>query len=84
MDAETRKLLKQAVDIASREAVANGRMDLDPESLTRRAWEADEQGFPEIGDALRKLRDDVVNHLLGEGWSLDRIEQAFYRTQTRR
>jgi hypothetical protein len=48
-------------------------------SLSKFAAEAEEKGFDEIAEAIRKFRDSVVNVMLGEGISLDRIERAAYR-----
>lgn len=79
MNGEQRETLKKLVDAATRDRVDRGYGDCDPESLTIKADEADVQGYPEIAEALRNFRDKVVNPLLGEGWTLDRIEQAAMR-----
>lgn len=76
MDKEIREYLKYKLDQIARERAEKGWMDCDPESLTRRAIEAEELGYDEIAEALINFRDKVVNRLLGEGWTLDRIEQA--------
>lgn len=76
MNKQERELLRKAVDEKARERVAKGYGDCDPESLTRRANEAYDLGYDEIGDALSHFRDKIVNPLLGEGWTLERIEQA--------
>ena len=78
MDRETRELLKAQLDKAARERVKRGYLDCDPESLTRRALEAQDLGYDEIAQALINFRDKVVNVLLGEGWTLERIEQAAF------
>lgn len=82
MDKEIRDYLRSEVSKRSKERADNGFLDCDPESLTRRANEAYDLGLDEIGDALSRFRDLVVNQLLGEGWTLDRIEQAAYRHWT--
>lgn len=76
MDAQTRNYLKSRIDAETRIRVERGRGDVDPENLTRRALEAEELGYDEIAQALRNFRDKVVNPLLAEGWSLERIENA--------
>lgn len=79
MNAADRKALRMAVDRAARERAESGYMDCDPETLTTRADDADRQGLPEVASALRAFRDRVVNPLLGEGWTLARIEEAALR-----
>lgn len=75
--------LKHRVSEAAKERAENtSYLDCDPESLSVRANEAEAIGHQEIADALRKFRDVVVNPLLGEGWTLERIEDAMYRAYT--
>jgi len=76
MTAEERKGLKRLIDEKVRHKVQDGYLDCDPESLTIRAMEAEQMGFQEVADTLRKFRDEIVNVLIGEGWDLNRIEMA--------
>lgn len=79
MDAEQRKILKELVDQQSRDRAERGYGNCDPEYLSKIAIEDEEQGYQEQADAIRRFRDMVVNPLLGEGWSLSRIEEAAMR-----
>lgn len=80
MDAEQRQILKVLVDQKVREnTVSRIYRSCDPEDLTISADEAEELGYTEIASALRHFRDNVVNVLFAEGWSLDRIERAAFR-----
>lgn len=79
MDRETREYIKQKVNEASRRRAESGYMNCDPETLTRRANEAEALGFDDVAEALVNFRDKVVNVLLGEGWDLARIEAAVLR-----
>ena len=79
MDKETRDLLRAAVDQASRARAARGVFNCDPESLTERANQAEADGLPEVAVAFRNFRDNVVNRLMGEGWTIERIEETVMR-----
>lgn len=80
MDAETRQLIKSAIDNTIRSKLEQNVVyrSCDPEDLSIAADRAEEQGYPEVAGALRRFRDMVVNPLLGEGWTLDRIEAATF------
>ena len=75
MDARDREILKSLVDKRARERSKTA-FSADPEALTKEAIEAEEMGIPDLARALRNFRDKVVNPLLGEGWTVERIEQA--------
>jgi hypothetical protein len=79
MNKEQRDWLRSEIDKAARIRVENGYMDCDPESLTKRALEFDDIGRPDLGDALRRFRDLVVNQLMAEGWSIAKIEETAER-----
>lgn len=72
MDNETRKYLKREIDKRARERDNS----LSPDDLTVKAAECDELGYPELAESFRNIRDKLVNPLLGEGWTLERIERA--------
>lgn len=79
MDKEQREILKELVSVAASKRAASGYMNCDPEFLSNEAVRCEWEGYPEQAGAFRRFRDLVVNPLLGEGWSLDRIEQAAER-----
>jgi hypothetical protein len=76
MDKDYKDYLRREIDKAARLRVESGYLDCDPESLSSRALEAEILGFPEVAQAFRNFRDNVVNQLIGEGWSVERIEAA--------
>ena len=78
MTREERDRLRREIDRASRIRAQKGFMNCDPEDLTKRALEAKEVGYDEVGEALLNFRDKVVNVLLGEGWTVERIEEVAY------
>lgn len=79
MDKETREYLKNRLDREARARVERGWMNCDPEYLTIRAMEARELGHEEVAEALEHFRDRVVNTLIGEGWTVERIEAVAYK-----
>lgn len=75
MDKKTRNFIRKELDRKARERSEDW-MNCDPSRLTERAVEAEELGELEVAQALINFRDKVVNVLLGEGWTLERIEAA--------
>ena len=83
MDKLQRDYLKALVDQEVRRR-NSGILKCDPESLTMAARDADDLGHTELADVFRRIRDRIINPLLGEGWTVDRIEDAMFKHFERR
>ncbi len=84
MDKQTREYIRRQISALQLARIERGGLQsVSPDNLLRLAVDAEEQGLIEIGEALRKFAD-ISNTLLGEGWSEERIEEAFYRLMEKR
>lgn len=73
MEKDIRDYLKKRLDEHARQKKHGS---LDPEALNILILDAESKGLVEIAHAFRNIRTGV-NFLLGEGYSIDQIEDAF-------
>jgi len=79
LSSEQRQALKKLIDEKARERSQN-RFNCDPEHISRVALELEELGIHQAAKSLRFFRDNVVNVLLGDGWSIEMIEDHMVTT----